>query len=249
MNWIDIILLAILVFFIAFGFYKGFIFSILSLFSTFVNFIIAIFLTRPVNNLFNSWFKLEGALTSSFASRFSNMGAGFSTNLVGMSSAEIKSHISTTLTEGKVPFKNLLKSMLRIDPEAISSKSSLTLNDILSKSLGSFFSLIISFVVVFILIWLVLFVIYLVSKKAKQVEGIRITDRILGVVFGIVKAGITVCFIFAFLSFFNENGVLAPLFDYIKQSSMGNFIYSNVNLLVDKYLNFKTIISAVKSFA
>lgn len=247
MNWIDIIILLILVFFVGWGFYKGLIFSVLSLFGNFVNFIISLALTRPVASLLNSWFHLEGALTNGFASHLTKMSAGFNTNIVGMTTSEIRSHVASTLTESKFPMKNLFKTMLRIDGDSIINKTSLSLNDILSKSFAQFFTLIISFVIVFVLIWLVLFLISLISKQAKKVDGIRITDRILGLVFGIIKGSFVICVVFAILAFFNENGVLAPLFDYIKESTLGNFFYSNVNYLVDKYINFKTVVNAVKT--
>lgn len=248
MNWLDVVILLILIAFIAYGCYKGLIFSVISLFSNFINFVIALFLTRPMTNLFNKMFGLEGALTKGFASKISSMGAGFNQNLVGMSSAEIKSHVSTTLTEADFPFKNLFKSMLRMDGDAIASKGSLTLTDILSKSFGSFFALVICFVITFALIWGVLFFVGWLSKKFHQVDSIRVIDRVLGSLFGLVKGCLAVCFIFAILSFFNENGVMAPFFDYLKSSALGNFMYSNVNYLVDKYLNFKTVVNAIKSF-
>lgn len=249
MNWIDIVILCILVIFVGIGFYKGFIFSILSLFSGFINFLIALFLTRPVTNLFNSWFGLEASLTSTFEKKLLGMGEGFSTNLVGMGSADLNSFVSSTIKSSNLPFKNMINSMVKLNPEVISSKGTLTLTDILSKSFGSFFAIIISFITIFVLIWLVLFLISFITKKLRQNDSIRTVDRVMGVLFGIVKAGITISFVFAFLSFFNENGVLSSVFDYIKASTIGNWWYSNINTLVDKYLNFKTIVSVIKSFA
>ena len=207
MNWIDGLIIVILLIFIAIGFWKGFIFSILSLFSAFINFTIALFLTRPVTNLFNSWFGLEGALTKGFESKLTSMNAGFNTNLVGMTDSEITNHISTTLKESNFPFENMFKRLLSVNSEKIADKTSISLNDILSKSLGSFFSLIICFVIIFLLIYLILFLVSRLSKKAKEIESIRITDRILGVVFGIIKGALVVVGLFAILSFFKEDGV------------------------------------------
>lgn len=247
MNWIDAILLVILIVFVSIGFWKGFIFSILSMFSAFINFVLAIFLTRPVTNLLNSWFGLEGGLTNAFSNKITSMGEGFSTNLVGMTDSEISTHVSSTLKESNFPMQNLFKSMLNIKADQIADKTSLTLNDILSKSLGSFFSLIISFVIVFLLIYLVLWIISLISKKAKEVDGIRIVDRLLGVVFGLVKGALTIAFVFAILSFFSEDGVLEPVFNYINNSAIGSWAYQNINTLVDKYLNFDTLSKVVQS--
>lgn len=247
MNWIDLIILIILVVFVAVGFWKGFIFSILSMFSFFINFAISLFLTRPVTNLLNSWFGLESGLTNAFSNKILSMGEGFSTNLVGMTDSEISSHVSKTLESADFPFKRMFEGMLNIKADQIADKASLTLNDILSKSLGSFFSLIISFIIIFLLIYLVLWIISLISKKAKQVDGIRIVDRILGVLFGLVKGFLSIAFVFAILSFFSEDGLLKEVFSYINQSAIGSFIYQNVNTLVDTYLNFDTLSKAVST--
>ena len=247
MNWIDIAIIVILILFVAIGFWKGLIFSLLSVFSTFINFCISIFLTRPVTNLLNKWFGLENFLTNAFASNFSSASTLFDTNMVGMTQSEINSHISATLTDANMPFSRLIKSMLTITPEKLEGKTSCTIGEILSKSFGSFFSLIIGFIIIFVLISLILWIISLITKKAREVDGIRVTDRILGVLFGLVKGFLCVAFIFAILSFFNESGALKGLFEYINKSSLGSWIYSNVNTIVDKYLNFNAVVKAVQN--
>ncbi len=245
MNFVDIIILLILIVFVAIGFYKGFVFSILSLFSGFLNFVLAILLTKPVNNVMNSIFKLEGSLTTAFANKFTSLSSGFNTNLVGMTDEAIKSHVSSTLSDANFPMQKLFNRLLNIKSEIIADKTSLSLNDILSKSFGSFFSLIISFVVIFILIYIVLLIISAITKKARKIDGIRVADRIFGVLFGVVKAALVICFIFSILSFFNENGMLKPVFEYINASPLGKLFYGPINDLVDKYLNFNTLKNAL----
>jgi len=245
MNWIDAIIIVILLIFIIVGVCKGFMFSILSVFSSFVNFCIALVLTKPCTTLLNQWFDLEGTLTNKLSIKLANMSEGFSTNLVGMSNSEISTHVSNTLKESKFPLESLFNNLLKIDSEVISSKESLTLGEILSKSLGSFFSFIITFVILFILIYLILFILSKFSSKAKEVEGIRVIDRILGVLFGFIKGSLLVVFIFAILSFFKEDGLLKSLFNYIEGSQLGTFIYNYINPFVDKYLNFETLKSII----
>jgi len=246
LNWLDLALIVILIVFVAIGFWKGFMFSILSLFSTFINFMIALLLTKPTATLFNKWFHLEGALTKSLANKISGMHAGFNTNLVGMNNSEIKSHISTTLKEGDFPLPRIFNNMLKVNTDKIGDKTSLTLTDILSKSLGTFFSLVITFIILFILIYIILFLLSLLSKKARESDGVRTIDRILGVVFGIAKYVITIVFLFAILSFFKEGGALKPVFQYIGKSEIAKFIYSNVNLFVDKYITLSNVVSIIK---
>lgn len=244
MNWIDFAIIAILLIFVIIGVWKGFAFSILSMFSGTVNFIISIFLVRPTTNLLNSWFGFENALTNGFTSKLSSMSTSFDVNMVGMSKDEISTHISNTLDTSGFPLKNLFKSMLKITPEKIEGKTSCTLNEIISKSLGSFFSLVITFIVIFVLLYVVLFLIGKIAKKSQEVSGIRTIDRILGFFFGLIRGAIFISLIFAVLSLFNENGALSGLFDYIHASKMGNWAYSNINYIIDKYVNFKAIADA-----
>jgi len=246
MNWIDIIIIAIIIVFVGIGFYKGFVFSLLSVFSSSINFFLSVFLAKPVTGLLNSWFGLEGAISNGFAAKFSSATPLFDVNMVGMTKSEISSHITKALKEGELPFKKILNSMLSVTPEKLEGKVSCTLNDILSRAFGSFFSLIIGFLITFILIYLVLFIISLITKKAREIDGIRITDRILGVLFGLVKGFLTVAFLFAILSFFNEDGALRSVFEYINSSAIGSWIYNNVNDIVDKYLNFNAVLKAVQ---
>lgn len=246
MNWVDIGIILILIVFIAIGFGKGLIFSLMSVFSVSINFFISIFLARPVTNVLNSWFGLENSLTKAFMSNFSSTTPLFDTNLVGMSKKEISKHVTQTLSEGDIPFKKMLSSMLKISPEQIEAKETCSLNQILSKSFSSFFSLIIGFVISFLFIYLVLWIISKITNRAREIDGIRITDRILGVVFGLIKGFLFVALIFSILSFFNEDGSLKSVFDYINESSLGSWIFNVVNGIVDKYLNFNAVLKVVK---
>lgn len=247
MNWVDIAIILILIVFVAIGFWKGLIFSMLSVFSSTINFCISIFLAEPVTGLLNKWFRLESAITSGFSAKFSSASSLFDVNMVSMTKSEMSTHVSKTLAEGKVPFKNILSKLISITPEKIQGKTSITVGEVLSKALGGFFSLIIGFIICFILIYVILWIVSLITKKAREVDGIRITDRILGVLFGLVKGFLFVALIFSILSFFNEDGSLKSVFDYINSSSLGSWIYNVVNNIVDKYLNINAVINAVKN--
>lgn len=247
MNWVDIGIIAILIVFIGIGFGKGLIFSIMSVFSLSVNFFLSVFLAEPITSLLNNWFGMQNAISNSFMSKFSSTSELFDVNMVGMSESEMSNHISNTLSEGGVPFKKMISSMMKITPEQIEAKETCTVNQILSKSFSACISLIIGFIISFILIYLVLWIISIVTNKAREVDGIRITDRILGVFFGLIKGFLFVALIFSILSFFNEDGSLKSVFDYINQSSLGSWIFTTVKGLVDKYLNFNAVLKAVQN--
>ena len=92
----------------------------------------------------------------------------------------------------------------------------------------------------------ILLIITLVTKKLKEMETVRITDRILGVVFGAVRGALLVIFIIGFISLFNENGILSPVISYIKDSTIGGFAYNHINTFVDKYITLDNIVKTVR---
>ena len=57
--WLDIVLIAIIVVFAIIGIAKGFVDSVLSIFSSLISLVIAYFLAKYVASLLNSWFKLN----------------------------------------------------------------------------------------------------------------------------------------------------------------------------------------------
>jgi len=243
MNWIDIIIILVLLIFIIIGAVKGFAFSILSLFGSTVNFFIALFLTKPVSNLLNKLFNLELSLTNTFSTKLSNISSDFDISLSSFSSQEeLSSHVNNTINNSSLSgfSKKILNSTVHITTENIEG-SDITLNNIISKSVATFLTLIISFVIIFILIYLLLWILSTLSKKANKVDDIRLTDRILGVIFGFVKGSFIIIFIFSILSFFNENGILSDLFTYIKESTIGRWIYTNVDGFIHKYIDLKEI--------
>ena len=189
---------------------------------------------------------LKPTLEKSFTSKLSSMHEGFNTNLVGLDNAEIKKHISSTLKESDFPLTNLFSKLINVKKDSIAHKSELTLNNILSDSLSKFFTLIISFVVIFLLIYLILFIISIITKKLHEIETIRITDRILGVLFGAIKGCLTIMFIIAIISLFNENGILGDIISYMKDSSIGGFAYKHINLFTDKYITLTNVVKTIK---
>ena len=243
MNWIDIVIIAILLIFIIIGCIKGFMFSILSLFGGTVNFFISILLCKPAMNLINAIFGLENALTSSFSASLTNMSFEFDTVLSSFESqSELSSHVSQTINNSSLSSfsKGILNNTVHITTDNVAG-SDVTLNKIISSSFATFLTLIISFVIVFLLIYLILWLLSQISKKAKKVSGIRITDRIFGIIFGAIKGALVISVIFGILSFFNENGILSGLFVQIKESTIGNWIYTNIDAFVHKYIDLKEI--------
>ena len=247
MTWIDILIILVLVIFIIVGCIKGFVFSIISLFGTTVNFFISMCLCKPMNNFLNSAFNLQEGLINKFASSLSSMSSGFDVKLSTFTSqSELSSHINETIYNSNLSnfSKKILDSSINLTPNTVAG-SDLTLNNIISTSFASFLSIIISFVLIFILIYALLWVISFLSKKANEISDIRFTDRLLGTFFGFIRGFIVIVLVFAILSLFNENGLLSSLFNLIDNSTIANWLYEGVNSFMDKYINIKDIAKSV----
>jgi len=247
MNWIDIVILLIFIIFIILGCFKGFAFSVISLFGSTVNFVISMFLCKPVSNLLNKIFNIENSIATSISNKLSNMSTAFDTQLsTFQNQTELSSHINETINNSSLNGfeKKILNSTITITPENVSN-SDVTLNNIISSSTATFLNIIISFIITFILIYLILWLLSILSKKANQISDIRLTDRILVFVFLFIIASFIIVFICFILSLFNENGLLSSLFNQINNSIIGNWCYDTVNTFVTKYINIKDIIKTV----
>lgn len=243
MNWIDIIVIIILLISIILGCFKGFTSSFISLFGTSVNFTISMFLCKPISNLINKLFNLESMLSSKFSSSLTNMSENFNTPLSTFNNqTELTNHINETINNSSISGfgKKILTSTINITPDNVLN-SDITLNQIISNSFATFLTIIISFIITFILLYILLWIISLISKKANQISDIRLTDRILGAVFGLLKGSFIIIFVCILLSLFNENGLLSNLFNAINNSTIGNWYYNTVNTFITKYINIKEI--------
>lgn len=250
MNAIDIVIILILLLFIGIGTYKGFIFSLVSVFSSTINFFIAFIICKPINSVLNSIFNLELAIKNGFSAHFTSLGTAFNTNMVGLSQASINTHISNTLNNSSLSGfeKDLYSKVLKVSPSQIANKEFVSVNSILSQSLATFFSVLIGFIISFALIYLILWIINLIGKKVKENgHSTKVIDRIFGFIFGAIKGALYISLFFVVLSFFNENGLLKDLFNYIKASPIGNFAYKNVNYFMDTYVNLKDLFNGIIS--
>lgn len=239
MNYIDFIIIGILVIYMCVGYFKGFMFSMLSLFSFTVKFLITVVLCKPFMFFTNNVCKLDVALSNSFAKGFSKTSELFDLSLEGMSQQQITDHVASCLNTTKYPnlIKSFFKSIFTI-PEGTQS----SFNDIISKTLGSFLSLIISFVIIFIIICVIVF---FLKNKCKQLTENSVTvkkvDKFFGIGYGFAHGIITLVIVFAVLSWFKTLPFLTGLFNSIYDSFLGGFATNTIFPLMDKYLNLKEI--------
>lgn len=236
MNYIDIIIIAILLIFIIVGVCRGFIFSLLSVFGGIINIYLATLLTKPMTSL-TSTIGLNSAITNAYAQKMQAF-SGFNENLVGKTAEQLQAHIKSSIDGSSLSgiTKTLTNWFLKISPENLQGKTSVTLTDILSKAFASFWCVLIAFIVSLVIVYLVLWVITLIANKLKQIKPINATDKILGVLFGAVKGSLIVCLIFAVLSLFNQTGIMGDVVSAIQSSKIGGWSYHYVYDFVHNYL-------------
>ena len=83
-------------------------------------------------------------------------------------------------------------------------------------------------------------------KAAKRDRAFDFFDKVLGLLFGLVRGAMSIAFLIAILSLFSENGLLGPVIDYVKASKIGGWGYNLINPIVDHYINFENIIAAIR---
>lgn len=243
---LDIAIVVIILIFVIIGIKKGFAFSLISLFGGTVNLFFATILTGPFKSLLST-IGLTGSIQGVYASKMATM-AGFETELVGMGAEELTTTVNNAINNSGFSWvtKTLTRWFCKLTPENIAHKTSCTLKDILSDAYSSFWSTFIAFAVAFGLIYLVLFLISKAMKAAKRDRAFDFFDKVLGLLFGLVRGAMSIAFLIAILSLFSENGLLGPVIDYVKASKIGGWGYNLINPIVDHYINFENIIAAIR---
>lgn len=247
MNWIDAAIIVILLIFIVFGIKKGFMLSVIDLFSFFVNTIISLFLAKPMRSLLNM-FGMENSLASSLYDKYSALGSDFTTDLIEYSkNKNITDFVndafkSSSLSEfSKKIFNGAINNGLS-DKLANSTNETVSLADIMSKSLAQFITVVSAFAICFILMYVLLIILKAISKKLNQSKFVNLFDKLFGACFGAVKGFLFVVALFVVLSFFSDNGILGSAINYINQSAIGGWLRSNVNTFMIEYVNIKQFV-------
>lgn len=240
MNYVDIIIIAIILIYVLVGYFKGFVVSILSLFSFPIKLIVSILVAKPALMLVNGVFGLDVSLASSITAKYTKISPLFGQSMADMTQAEIDAHINNCLEATN--YHNTAKSFLKSVFPIKEGHSAYTFGDVLGKTFGSFYSFVITLIAVFIILTLVIFIIKRVSKKLNEKSVlIKHTDRTLGLVVGLIRGIITVFVILTTLSWLRSLSFLDNFFVAVDTSFLGGFITRITSGFIDKYVNIKEI--------
>lgn len=247
MNWFDLIIIVVVLIFMIFSIKKGFLLSVLDIFSFFVNAVISLFLAKPMRGLLNL-FGMENGIANSLYNRYASFGSDFTCDLIEYSkNGNITSFVNDAINTSplgsfaKKLFNGTINNNLS-DKLANSTNETVSLADIMSKSLAQFITVVSAFVICFILIYIILLIIKLITKKLTQSKFVNTFDKLFGACFGFIKGFLFWVAIFVVLSFFSDNGILGSVIGYINQSAIGGWLRSNVNTFMLEYVNIKQFI-------
>ncbi|MGN1207932.1 MAG: CvpA family protein [Christensenellales bacterium] len=228
MNIIDIVVLVLLLLVALIGFWKGFLGSLLSFFSSALSVTCAFFLAKPLASLMNNWFNLGATIGTSISNKI----AGFFTDFAGpLTGAQIMADECSAT--------GILKTALNffIRPETSYADKA----EVVTKagtSAGNLILMAICMIVAFILIKLVIFLLSklfgALKKKSVAINGL---DRVLGVVLGLAKGCLIVFAVFVIANLLQSIPAVANFLDTtFNNSSIAKPIYDFINNIVSNYL-------------
>ena len=244
-TYIDIAILAIVALCVVFGYFRGFVGSIVKLFSGTVKFVISYFLCKPFATLVANITKIDDRLFSKFYDWSTGLSTKFTTNLVGMSEEQIDLQVSNALSDTKFPrfLRGVFQNVFDITPETINSYETITISDLMAKTLSMFALIAGSFVFLYILITVALILIKHFNKRRLEGQTILIRrDRRWGAVVGLVKSFVVIAIIFVVLSIFKNSELFAGFYTTINKSFLGGPLSRWIFGAVEKYFDFNKML-------
>lgn len=188
MPWLDIILIGVLVIFGLIGLIRGFLRGVLSLFSTLVTLVLAIWLAKPVSGIVDSIFGLTNTLAGALQPTFLDF---FSTNdyAVGWIAQLLAIIMGATYMSGSPTVE--------------------TLSADFAHNVGNIITIAICAVVLYLIIRIVLWLLGKLFRKITQNRTISGLDRILGVFIGLAKGALYIFVVMGICFFLGS--FIAPL--------------------------------------
>lgn len=251
MNWLDFGLIIFVIIFIIVGLKRGFMTTILSSFSFSINLILSFFLCKPAANLLNSLFNLESSIANSYSTKLIHASSDFSINLLEIPEAELNSFVQNTINNsGLSDFTNKLTNLFLNNNSLYStlhnsSHSIRTLSDIIASAYANFFTTIISFALCVCVIYIIVWILGLIVNKLRTIGFIKVVDDILGLIYGIFRCFIVLIIISLIIKLMSPLSFMSGVISYIHSSAIGNFIYGQISLFIDNYLNFTDLIKLI----
>ena len=230
---IDIVIIAVLLLFGIIGMIKGFLNTILSLFSSLASLGVAIFCAKPVAKFLNNVFGLIGAIggkiAGSLAGTIQPFQSGYATNeLTGSALKEYLAQDGLTFQERL--FKLFIEDGKTFSTaEQTAAEADKQIVTYIGERLAAIISLVIATLVVFILLKIAVLLLAKLFDAITKNRAIGGLDRALGLIFGLVKASLIICVVLAVFYLIANNTVQG----WIDNSTVTKWLYQYVTQLVE----------------
>lgn len=233
---LDIVIIAVLVIFGIIGLKKGFLKSIISLFSWVVCIVIA-FLTAKyvagwINAIFNFSELIGGKISSALINSNSFFGQAINVYETAGKDALINAIPSDT--------NGLIKKIITIvfTNSSVDMSSTDTIASIVGSSLGHVIMVIISGILVFVVLKIAVWLLTKLFDKIASTKVLGTLNKILGLILGVVKAGVIVvafnCALVGLTLIPAVNKTVTPLIQ--ENTYVEKFVYNTTDKLVGKYI-------------
>lgn len=232
---IDIILVAAVVIFGIIGYRKGFLKSILSLFSWIVCLIVAIFAAKHVAGWINGIYDFEGLFGDKIANNLIKSDKSFF-------GAAISQFGSIDNLEKAIPgdTNKLVAQLIKIifSDKSVDMSSNKTVADVVGSSLGHIIMVVVAGILVFVVLMIVVGILTKLLNKISSTKVIGGLNKILGLILGVLKAG---CIVIIFNGVLIGLSLVPPINKIISPIIQENtfvekFVYNQTDKVVEKYL-------------
>ena len=234
---IDVLIVAIVVIFALIGFKKGFLKSIISLFSWVVCLLVAIFTAKYVARWINGIYDFSALIGGRIEDSLVNLNEYFSKSISSFGKDKDALIAGLENVEG---LNGLLKQLIKVvfSNTAVDMSSEATVANVVGASLGQIAMVIIAGILVFIVIKIVIAILSRIFDNIARTKVLGGLNKILGLVFGIIKAA---CIVVLFNGLLVSLSLIPPVNKTITPLIQDNthvekFIYNKTDELVGKYI-------------
>lgn len=242
MHWLDIVFVAFVLIFGFVGLKRGFLKSILALFTFAVTLALVIWLAPKVVPVVDGWF--SGSISAFFIDKMTGVVEGFGGAYIGTTLSEPTS--THTIIDSFDSISGVFRTLIGIIVGQHELDAGTEVTPYFSNALGNFVTLFVGAIVLYILIKIVLSLLAKLFDKVEENKALNGLDRVMGFLFGalkgllIVAVLLVVCRIITFIPFIND--FMSDLLDSAEWlSKYANWLYEMLDSLIEQ-IDFNALI-------
>ncbi len=234
---IDVVIVAVLVIFSLIGLKKGFLKSVLSLFSWGICIVIAFLTAKYVAGWINGIYDFSELIGGKIATNLSKTNEFFSQSINVYESGGKAALISAS---NALNINSLLKQVIKIifSNTNVNMSSTATIGSVVGSSIGDIVMIVIAGILVFIILKIAISLLMKLFKKIEDTKILGGLNKILGLCFGLVKATLIILVINLALVGLSLvppiNRLLTPLIQ--DNTYVEKVIYNSTDKLFEKYV-------------